>query len=184
MRSAETWELEDEPWEASLASVYREVLQDAPSPVLERCIERLEAEALEGDFDIVEEIPLERRELLRRQALAAGVDAALVAGLALFARSIAGNDGAVWLFVGLAAFFYLTLGVFLGGSTIGDRVARIRRVPAEGERLGLALCALRSLLAMLGVLSVVGLFWSLVDPSGRSLHDRILGTQASPSDQP
>lgn len=184
MRTAQTWELEDEPWEASLASVYREVLRDAPSRVLERCIDRLEGQADDDELIIVEDVPPPRGELLRRQGLAGAFDAALVAGLAVFASNVGGSARAVWLFVGVAAFAYLTLGAFLGGRTLGDRLARIRRVPSEGERLDLGRCALRSLLAMLGMLSVVGLFWSLVDPNGQSLHDRILGIHVSPTDQP
>lgn len=185
---SETWEIEEAPWEASLASVYREALREAPSRVLERCIDRLEAGALdeEEDFLIVEDIPPTRWQILGRQWLAGGFDLTLLFTLTAFASRAGGPGWADFAFGGIAAFVYLTLGAFLGGRTLGDRLAGIRLEAPGGERLGLGQSALRALLAMLGILSVVGLFWPLVDGQGQSLHDRILGARLVPAeaDQP
>lgn len=186
-RPTEMEELEGAAWEASLASCYREALAGTPSRVLERCIDRLErgpVEAWEEELIIVEALP-SRGRLLGRRALAWAIDAAVLVGLSFAASGHAIPLGAQLAFGGIAAFAYLTLSGFLGGRSLGDRLAGIRTVGAStDERLSLGRAALRSLLAMLGLLSVVGLFWALIDGSGQALHDRILGTRTLPVDQP
>lgn len=177
-------EIEDAPWEASLASLYREALRDAPSPVLARCIDRLESGAIEEELVIVEDVPPPKGMLLRRHWLASGFDAALVCAATVWASPSGGPGWAGWIFGGIVAFAYLTLCAFLGGRTLGDRLTGLRLIAPTGGRLGLAKAALRSLLAILGIVSVVGLFWTLVDASGQSLHDRILGLRTGLADQP
>lgn len=179
------WELEEAPWEVSLISHYREVLGEAPSRVLEECLEHLdggEAEDWEEEFLIVEDAPKAR---LGPRMLAGLIDAALIAGLCRLAGSGETPFGAQLTFGAIAAFAYLTLSGVLGGRTLGDRAVGIRTVEAkDGERLGLGRAALRSLLVIFGWVSVVGLVWSLLDKDGQSLHDRILGTRTLPVDQP
>ncbi|WP_373048875.1 RDD family protein [Vulgatibacter sp.] len=79
----------------------------------------------------------------------------------------------------LTAFVYLTLGLAIGGRTLGDRLAGLRSVEVEhGTPPGLRLAAVRSAVAIAGTLAFfVSPLWALVDPNGEALHDKVVGTR-------
>lgn len=177
----EELELEDAQWELSLASLYREAQSETPSPVLERCIDRLEkltAEDWEQTLVIEEEVP-RPRGLLPRLALAWSLDLSLVVGLSASIGAV--PLWARFAFGAIAGFSYFTLSGVLGGRTLGDRLAGVRTIDSKPDgRLGLFRAALRSLLTVVSAFSLVGLFWSLIDGAGQTLPDRILGTRTLP----
>lgn len=141
-----------------------------------------------------------------RRALAAAVDAGVVAGATLFALGLGvavlgpallapqvarGFDfvvdglllGRGVLFVALAfalvlAFTYLTLAHALGGATLGKHLTGLRLVGPDGAGITLRESAWRTL-ACAGstVLGFGGLVYAAFDPSRRTLHDLLVGTR-------
>jgi uncharacterized RDD family membrane protein YckC len=95
------------------------------------------------------------------------------------ATQSASITGAALLLVLLVAFVYLTLGLAIGGRTLGDRIAGLRSVDVEhGGPPDLPTAALRSALAIAGTLAfLAGPLWALVDANGQSLHDKVAGTR-------
>lgn len=95
------------------------------------------------------------------------------------ATQSASVTGAALLLVLLVAFVYLTLGLAIGGRTLGDRIAGLRSVDIEnGGPPDLPTAALRSAVAIAGTLAfLAGPLWALVDADGQSLHDKVAGTR-------
>lgn len=113
-----------------------------------------------------------------RQGLSWATDGAILAVMALLVSLRAGRGPELAAFMGIAAFVYLTLSCFLGGRTLGDRLAGLRTVEAEGGGApALGTAALRSLVGVLGGAILVGFLWSIFDGEGRTLHDRLSGTE-------
>ena len=81
-----------------------------------------------------------------------------------------------WSFLGAAgviAVIYLTLGWRTTGRTWGCAIMGVRVVTGRGEKLRLATAFLRSLFC---VVFPIGLFWSAVSRSNRSIQDVVLRT--------
>jgi uncharacterized RDD family membrane protein YckC len=68
---------------------------------------------------------------------------------------------------------YLTLGWWIGGRTVGNRVMGLQVVGRGGKPVGILRALARAILC---VIFPVGLLWCVVDPSRRSLQDLALDT--------
>jgi uncharacterized RDD family membrane protein YckC len=75
--------------------------------------------------------------------------------------------------VGVIGVIYLTLGWRITGRTWGDAILGVRVVTGGGERLPLATALVRSLFC---VFFPIGLFWTAVSRSNRSIQDVVLRT--------
>lgn len=81
-----------------------------------------------------------------------------------------------WSFLGLAgviAVIYLTLGWRTTGRTWGCAIMGVRVVTGRGEKMGLATALLRSVFC---VFFPIGLFWTALSRSNRSIQDVVLRT--------
>lgn len=128
---------------------------------------------------------LSRPSLLRRLAalvydtllLAAVWMAATGLWVALQGDAVAAGNV---LFQGyLLAVSFVFLGSFwvYAGRTLGMQAWRLRVVAADGGRLAWQAAAARFLAAGLSLLLLgAGFLWALVDPNGRTLHDRLSAT--------
>jgi uncharacterized RDD family membrane protein YckC len=93
------------------------------------------------------------------------------------------NDGPSWFRLYLAA---VTFGYFWvswrRGRTLGMQAWKIEIVTGNAERPSLAACVLRFCAASVSAAALgLGYLAALVDPGGRTWHDRISGTQLVPS---
>ena len=110
---------------------------------------------------------------LGRRLAAIAVDWLLSIGISLLLfRDVAygsPESSAAILLIFAAEVIVLT---WLLGSSFGQRILGITVVRTDGSRLGLGRVALRTLLICLVIPAVV------IDPSGRGLHDRAVGSVA------
>lgn len=82
------------------------------------------------------------------------------------------------------AYLFVVLGLYFvvcwhrGGQTLPMKTWRIRVMRADGTALSVSRAALRYLLAWPCIgLAGAGIFWALIDPDRRFLHDRLAGTK-------
>jgi uncharacterized RDD family membrane protein YckC len=123
------------------------------------------------------------------RALAAAVDAGVVAlGTVLVYAGVAGarlvwspiqfrwpqpsSSVSVAVLVAVA-FMYLTIAWATNGRTYGSALLGIRVLSASRRRLGWIRAALRAVACLL---VPIGLLWTAVSPTRRSLHDYLFGT--------
>jgi uncharacterized RDD family membrane protein YckC len=87
--------------------------------------------------------------------------------------------GALTLALGsLLSFAYVTLSHALAGRTFGKHLLRLHLAKRNGERLSLGDAAWRSLAVPVSVLpGGAGLLLAAFDDRGRTLHDRLVGTE-------
>ena len=69
---------------------------------------------------------------------------------------------------------YLTIGRWMGGRSLGDRVMGLQVVSTRGGRLRFLQAAAR---AFLCAVFPIGLLWCAVDPARRSLQDLTVRTK-------
>lgn len=89
----------------------------------------------------------------------------------------------LWLHV-----FVLLMAYFLwcwlnGGQTLPMKTWKLRLTNADGSPIRPTQALLRYLAAWPSTLSLIGIFWALIDPDKQFLHDRIAGTRIVASDQ-
>jgi len=134
-----------------------------------------------------EPAPLERPAFARERAAAAGLDGALMLGVAAIILYFAGRAARVpvaglrpawpWLVGYLALLGLVYAGYFTGtiGQTLGKMVTGLRVVDRAGHPPGFLRAFVRGGLGAVGVaLLGLGLLPMLFDPARRALHDRLL----------
>jgi uncharacterized RDD family membrane protein YckC len=91
----------------------------------------------------------------------------------------------------LQAYVLVVAGAYLvtfwarGGQTLAMKTWDIRLVGRDGESIGIALAAMRYILAVAGLVAAgLGFLWALWDRDGQFLHDRLVGTRLVTSDPP
>lgn len=129
----------------------------------------------------------QRLALLLRRLAAAAYDGLLLAALWFSAVSlvIAVRGGqpipalTLWFELYLLTLGFLFCGWFWthGGQTLGLRAWRLRVITSSGTTLSWPRSLARYLLALPAWLSVVGIFWSLLDSQGRAWHEIASGSQ-------
>jgi len=133
-----------------------------------------------------EPAPLERPAFARERAAAAGLDFALMLGMAAIILYFAGRAARVpvaglrpawpWLLGYLALLGLVYSGYFTGtiGQTLGKMVTGLRVVDRTGHPPGFPRAFVRGGLGAVGVaLLGLGLLPMLFDPARRALHDRL-----------
>lgn len=160
----------------------------------------LEADAVDEEFEVTEEIVMPPAAPAWRRLLAWTIDGSLLlivplVALAAATRGVADEDGVALRLVdllqadgavqgaavalaALTAFVYLTLSSFLGGRTPGAALAGLGVVScASGDPPSLGRAALRAALAVAGTFACfAGPAWALFDGRGQALHDKLAGT--------
>jgi len=120
--------------------------------------------------------------------------AAMLYELLLLIGVVGGGLLLPWAIIGMATgwapagwllwlhLFFLLGGYFVWhwrakGGTLAMKTWKLRLVTATGHPVGTRQAVVRYLLAWPSVATGVGLLWSLVDPDGQFLHDRLAGTR-------